>query len=400
MYPLKFHPFLKHYPYGGTRFVDVLEKDGVPRHVDVAESWEIADHGPEQSTVANGPLAGRTLGSLLEELGAGLVGEEVHARYGSYFPLLIKFLDCDKRLPAHLHPSDEDAARIGLSDRGKTEAWYIVRADPGAMAFSGAKLGLAPHLFEEAIRHRDPYDGVMNHVQTTTGDTYFVPAGRPHALDAGNLAFEVQQNSDAGFGWEWAGFVEAGVVTAQEAAQHPALAVECALYETGIQEATTPLTIEEGPLRRTFCCACKYFVLENLRALEPIRFEDAAPRFNTLSVINGAATVRGGGQEVFARRGDSLLIPAGLAIEIVPQSGTNAGQVEMLRCYVPDLQRDVVQVLADRNFAPRAIAGLGSYGSGNDLLPLLGLPPDTFLLTEAEQSRAMRAASGSRDETS
>jgi len=210
----------------------------------------------------------------------------------------------------------------------------------------------------------------------------------------------VQQNSDSGFGWEWAGFVEAGVISASDAAQHPALAVQVASYETGTQEATTPLSIEEGPLKRTFCCACKYFVLEHLRALEAVRFTDAAARFNTLSVINGAATIRGGGEQVFVRRGDSLLIPAGLEIEILPQSGTNAGEVEMLRCYVPNLQRDVIQVLADRNFAPLAIAGLGSYGAGNDLLPLLGLPLSTFLLTKEEQAREIRAASGSRDETS
>jgi mannose-6-phosphate isomerase len=400
MYPLKFHPFLKQYPYGGRRFAEVFEKDGVPRGVDIAESWEISDHGAEQSTVANGPLAGRTLNSLVQEFGAQLVGEEMTARYGSYFPLLIKFLDCDKRLPAHLHPSDEDARRLGLPDPGKVEAWYIVRADPGASAHVGAKLGLAPHDFEAAIRNGDAYDGVMNHVMTTTGDTYFVPAGRPHGLGAGNLAFEVQQNSDSGFGWDWAGFVEAGVVPAEDAQKHKALAVEVALYETGVQESTMPVTIEEGPLKRTFCAACKYFVLENLRSLEPVRFVDAASRFNTLSVINGAATIRGGGEEVFVRRGDSLLIPAGVEIEILPQSGTNAGEVEILRCYVPDLQRDVVQVLADRDVAPRAIAGLGSYGVGNDLLPLLGLPSSTFLLTEEARERAIAAASDSRDETS
>jgi mannose-6-phosphate isomerase len=400
MYPLKFHPFFKHYPYGGRRFVEALEKDLAPRGVDVAESWEISDHGAEQSTVANGPLTGRTLRSLMQEFGARLVGEEVAARHGDYFPLLIKFLDCDKRLPAHLHPSDEQAARLGLPDPGKTEAWYIVRADAGAAAHSGARLGLTAADFQAAITAGDPYDGVMNHVQTATGDTYFVPSGRPHALDGGNLAFEVQQNSDSGFGWEWAGFVEAGVISPEDAAEHPALAIECANYETGTQESTLPVSVQEGPLQRTFCAACRYFVLENLRALEPVSFSDAAPRFNTFSLINGAATIRGGGQEVFARRGDSLLIPAGVAVDILPQAGTNAGEVEILRCYVPDLQRDVVQVLAAHGFTPLEIAGLGSYGSGNDLLPLLNLPPTTFLLTEADQARAIAAADDSRDETS
>src|SRR5438045_828262 len=98
LYPLKFKPFLKFYPYGGRRFVEVLHKEGVPEGRDVAETWEIADHGEEQSVVVNGPLVGRTLRSLMEEFGADLVGDEIWARYGDYFPLLLKFLDCDKRL--------------------------------------------------------------------------------------------------------------------------------------------------------------------------------------------------------------------------------------------------------------------------------------------------------------
>jgi mannose-6-phosphate isomerase len=400
MYPLKFKPFLKFYPYGGRRLAQVLDKEGVPRDRDVAESWEVADHGQEQSIVSNGPLAGRTLRSLMQEFGAGLVGQEVFDRYGDYFPLLLKFLDCDKRLPAHLHPSDEQARAAGLNDTGKAKAWYIVRADAGAAVYSGAKLGLTPSEFEAAIESGDAYDGVMNRVQTATGDTYFVPTGRPHGLDGGNLAFEIQQNSDAGFGWDWAGFVEAGFIAPEDAARHKRLAVECALYETGQQEATAPVEFQDGPLKRAFCAACPYFVLENWRAVEPIAFSDAAARFNTLTVINGAATFRGGGQKVFARRGESLLIPAGIELEIVPQQGTNANEVEMLRCYVPDLRRDVVQVLAARGADPESISALGSYGTGNALAPLLGLPSDIFTLTREAQAQAIESAHDSRDETS
>jgi mannose-6-phosphate isomerase len=202
LYPLKFQPYLKYYPYGGRRFAEVLHKEGVPPDRDVAESWEIADHGQEQSVVSNGPLAGQTLRELMERFQAELVGEEVYSRYGDYFPLLLKFLDCDKRLPAHMHPNDEQAKRIGLKDPGKTEAWYIVRADPGAFAYCGALPGLTPEKFRSAIQRCDTYDGVMKKTPTTSGETYFVPAGRLHGLDAGSLAFEIQQNSDAGFGWD------------------------------------------------------------------------------------------------------------------------------------------------------------------------------------------------------
>lgn len=399
LYPLRFKPFLKFYPYGGRRFAEILEID-VPRDRDVAETWEIADHGPEQSIVVNGPLAGKSLRQLMEEFGAQLVGEEIWARYGDYFPLLIKFLDCDKRLPAHMHPDDETARALGMKDPGKTEAWYIVRADPGAFAYVGAKPGLTGASFAAAIASGDTYDGVMKKIPTRTGDTYFVPAGRLHGLDEGNLAFEVQQNSDAGFGWDWAGFVEAGVVPAQDAARHKHQAVEYASYEDGRQEQTKEITLIEDDDERTFCCACRYFVLERLKVRGKTKFFDPQARFNTFTVINGAANFKGGEQIAFAKRGESLLVPARAEVEIVPNSLTNAGEVEILRCYVPDLLRDVVEPLRQAGIDDEAIAWLGSYGKGNDLLPLLEMPQDSFTLTPELRHQAAEEHKDSRDETS
>ncbi len=400
LYPLKFKPYLKFYPYGGRRFVEVLHKEGVPAGRDVAETWEIADHGDEQSVVSNGPLAGRTLRSLMEEFGAELVGDEIQARYGDYFPLLIKFLDCDKRLPAHMHPNDAHAERLGLSDKGKTEAWYIVKSDAGANAYIGMRPGLTAEQFADAIENGDTYDGVMNKVATTSGETYFVPSGRLHGLGEGNLAFEVQQNSDAGFAWDWAGFVESGVISGEKAAKHPQLAIECAYYEDGAQEQTQHVTIQEGALTKTFCCASRYFVLEKLSATEKFIFRDDAPRFNTLTLIGGAAIFRANGEEVFARRGESLLIPAEIAVEIEPNHLAGGGELEMLRCYVPDLEMDVIEPLRAHDKSDEEIAWLGSYGQGNDLLRLLGLPPNTFLVTEEQRAAAIERGRDSRDETS
>jgi mannose-6-phosphate isomerase len=400
LYPLKFRPYLKFYPYGGHRFVEVLEMEHVPRDREVAETWEISDHGEEQSVVVNGVLSGKTLRELMQHFGAELVGTEVYEKYGDYFPLLLKFLDCDKRLPAHMHPNDYHAARLGLKDKGKTEAWYIVKADPGAEAYVGTLPDLTPEKFADAIARGDTYAGVMNKVETRTGETYFVPPGRLHALDEGNLAFEIQQNSDAGFGWDWAGFVEAGVISKEDARTHPELAIECAYYEDGPRETTKYVTIEEGGAECTFCCACQYFVLERWKARAPLSFSDSASRFNTFTLIGGAATIAGGGHEVFARRGESLLIPAGLEVEVRPQPGTNMGEVELLRCYVPDLQRDVIEVLRARGIADEEIAWLGSYGQGNDLLPLLGLPQEYFNVTREQREKAVESGKVSRDETS
>lgn len=380
--------------------MEALEKNGVPQDRDVAESWEIADHGAEQSIVQNGPLAGRTLRSLMEEFRAELVGDEIYARHGDYFPLLLKFLDADKRLPAHLHPSDQTAEQLGLTKRGKTEAWYIIRADAGATAYMGTLPDFTPEKFTAALENGDAYDDVMNKIDTRNGETYFVPAGRVHALDGGNLAFGVMQNSDSIIAWDWREFADDGSVSAAEADQHRQWAVEQALYENGEQQTTKHITIQEGSTERTFCCACKFFVLEHLVISEKWTFSDEAPRFNTLTLISGAATLRGSGEEVFARRGESLLIPAGVETEITPNSLAGGGAVEILRCYVPDLEMDVVEFLRDRGIEDQDIAWLGSYGAGNDLLPILGLPQDTFLVSPQERAAAIERGKLSRDETS
>jgi mannose-6-phosphate isomerase len=399
MYPLKFKPYLKFYPYGGRRLVEVLEKDDVPRDRDVAETWEISDHGEEQSTVVNGPHVGKTLHDLMQEFKGSLVGAEVYSQHGDYFPLLLKFLDCDKRLPAHMHPNDAHAARLGLSDKGKAEAWYIVRSDPGAAAYCGALPGLTAEKFREAIQSGNTYDGVMKKTPTTTGETYYVPSGRLHGLDEGNLAFEIQQNSDSGFGWDWAGFVEAGVIHAEDAQRHKDLAIECAYYEDGPQEQTRYVTLQEGEAERTFCAACHYFVLERWRTSTPITFNDEADRFNAFTLTSGAAMFEGGGESVHARRGESLLIPAGVSTRIVPDELAGGGQVEILRCYVPNLQRDIVNALRERGISDEDIAWLGSYGQGNDLLPILGMPQNIFNVTPQQREAAIERGKQSRDET-
>jgi mannose-6-phosphate isomerase len=371
LYPLKFKPFLKFYPYGGRRLVNLLHKENVPADRDVAESWEIADHGEEQSIVVNGPLQGKTLRQLMEEYQSELVGKEIYDRYGDYFPLLLKFLDCDKRLPAHLHPSDADAKKMGLNDTGKAEAWYIFKADPGAGAYCGSLPGLTPEKFSDAIARGDNFDGVMHYVSTQTGHTYLVPPGRLHSIDAGNLAIEIQQNSDAGFGWDWQGFVEAGVIDPVDAENHKKWAPQTALYEDGAQQHTRTITLSQGNVTRTFCAVCRYFALEKLAITEPYEFLDNAARFNTFTITDGEAEISGNGESTFAKLGESLLIPAGVKTSIKPENGQS---VELLRCYVPDIEKDVVDPLRLAGYSDVEIAWLGSYGKHNDLRQFLELP--------------------------
>ena len=128
MQPLTFSPILKRIRWGGRRLGTLLGKPLGPE-TDYAESWEIVDHGDDQSTVAAGPFAGWTLKKLVKERGTELFGRHAGRRQ---FPLLVKFLDANDRLSLQVHPNDVQAKQFDPSENGKTEAWVIVHADPGS----------------------------------------------------------------------------------------------------------------------------------------------------------------------------------------------------------------------------------------------------------------------------
>ena len=138
MYPLRFQPAFRRYIWGGRRLADVLSKSiGDDK---AAESWEIVDHGDDQSIVQFGSLAGRSLHDLVIAHGEDLVGETVWQRINNdklpaalrtRFPLLLKFLDANRDLSVQVHPDDHMGATLSPPDLGKTEAWYVLHADPG-----------------------------------------------------------------------------------------------------------------------------------------------------------------------------------------------------------------------------------------------------------------------------
>src|SRR6476620_8152419 len=137
LYPLTFQPVLKRYLWGGQRLGTILHKPIGPES-DYAESWEIADHQHGQSIVACGPLAGITLHELVTSRGRELLGR--HAPQPR-FPLIFKFLDCQRDLPVQVHPNDAAAARLNPPDLGKTEAWVILDAQPGSRIYAGLRKG-------------------------------------------------------------------------------------------------------------------------------------------------------------------------------------------------------------------------------------------------------------------
>ncbi|MDB6021426.1 MAG: Mannose-6-phosphate isomerase [Pedosphaera sp.] len=190
LYPFTFHPIFKERVWGG-RSLERLYQKALPPEIPIGESWEISDRPGDASVIANGPLAGKDLRWLMENHAAELLGagQEKVTR----FPLLVKILDAQDKLSLQVHPPAARAAELG--GKPKTEMWYIAEATPDADLFVGLKRGVTRAEFE-----RKTQDGTVaecfHRVPVQKGDAMFLPSGRVHALGAGNVIFEIQQNSD------------------------------------------------------------------------------------------------------------------------------------------------------------------------------------------------------------
>src|SRR6059058_5596081 len=189
MTPLTFEPIFMERMWGGRRLEAEFGKK-LPPQRPIGESWEIVDRPEAQSIVRNGLLRGKTLHELWTQYRDEIFGE---APDSSRFPLLLKLLDAHDKLSLQVHPPEKIADRLG--GESKTEFWYIAGADPGAELYLGFRESITLDQFEKALRDGTAAD-YIHKIQVKTGDAVFLPSGRLHALGAGNLLIEVQQNSD------------------------------------------------------------------------------------------------------------------------------------------------------------------------------------------------------------
>lgn len=179
-------------PYKGIA-ADMLPGD-VTLDTPVGESWEVSAVESSPCTVANGPLAGRDLISVVNECGAALLGNAVSEQYGGKLPLLVKFIDASKDLSIQVHPDDELAMRRH-GKFGKTEMWYIIDAEPGACLYAGFKERITPYEYKKRVEDGTICEVLARH-EVHAGDVFYIPAGRVHAICGGIMLAEVQQSSD------------------------------------------------------------------------------------------------------------------------------------------------------------------------------------------------------------
>lgn len=187
-----FNPILKSVIWGGEKIAPF--KGITSDRTDIGESWEISGVAGSESVVADGPDKGLTLTQLIDKYKSSLLGERNYKKYGDTFPLLIKFIDARQDLSVQVHPTDELAQARG-SKFGKTEMWYVLGAEKGAVLANGFNRPVDPAEYEGLVETGKIMD-VLNFNPIKPGDTFFIPAGRVHAIGKGAFVAEIQETSD------------------------------------------------------------------------------------------------------------------------------------------------------------------------------------------------------------
>jgi mannose-6-phosphate isomerase len=192
LYPLKFTPILLDKMWGGSKLKNILDK--ATNSDKAGESWEISGVEGNVSVVSNGNLEGNDLNDLMEVYMGDLVGERVFEKFGTQFPLLIKYIDANDVLSIQVHPDDELAFKRHNSF-GKTEMWYVMQAEKGSELIVGFNQKLDKETYLNNLNNKTLTD-ILNKEPVKEGDVFFLPAGRVHAIGAGILLAEIQQTSD------------------------------------------------------------------------------------------------------------------------------------------------------------------------------------------------------------
>ena len=193
LYPLKFIPILKETIWGGDSLAIRYHKKADPV-VNIGESWELSAISDNLSVVSNGFLAGNNIEELIEVYMGDITGDALFDKFGNEFPLLIKLIEARKDLSIQVHPGN-DLAKKRHKAYGKTEMWYILESWNDSKIYTGFTEPVNRETYLKALKSGG-LAGLMNIENSTPGDVFFTPAGRIHAIGAGNLLVEIQQTSD------------------------------------------------------------------------------------------------------------------------------------------------------------------------------------------------------------
>ncbi len=360
LYPYCLTGVVKAKIWGGRDLERLLNKP-LPNQELIGESWEAW----EGCAIGNGRYEGQTLNSLIERDPAAILGR---AAADHRFPLLFKFIDAQDDLSVQVHPDDAQAVELEHQPFGKTEAWYILHAEPGARLILGFNQDVTPQQVTANIGDKT-LTKLLASVPVQPGDVLFVPAGTVHAIGKGIVLAEIQENSDITYRlYDWGR-------DSKERPLHITQSLRVLDFERMTGQKIPAVVLTRAQFDQYYLVACRYFVLELLDLHNPRPEFHLNDRFHIISVIAGGVRVAYGRefkQDEIATTGQTVLVPAGLETYGLFPMGADA---KVLRMYVPDLRRDVVEPLQAAGYDTVTIARLGGpVPRHNDLLPLFSAP--------------------------
>lgn len=308
--PIKLKPAIKDYIWGGRKLIDEFGKETTLERA--AESWELSTHPDGPSVVASGAYSGKTLSEYIEENEIDVIGE--NAKAFDFFPILIKLIDAKENLSIQVHPNDEYAL-FHEGEYGKTEMWYIVDCSDDAYLYYGLNRAVTKEEFLEHIQAGTILE-ILNKVPVHKGDVFFIPAGTIHAVCAGILICEIQQNSN----------------TTYRVYDYNRLGADGKPRPLHIKKAAdvaclAPPTKYTRPDENTLA-SCEYFTVKHLACINKLFLDTNEKCFQSLIVLDGQGTLSFGEVNMELNKGDSIFIPA--------QKGrcTLEGRFEFILSYV------------------------------------------------------------------
>ncbi|SFF10332.1 mannose-6-phosphate isomerase [Paenibacillus algorifonticola] len=301
-YPLQFQPEMKERIWGGR----ALEQFGLTLpEGSIGEGWMIGDHPNGTTKVINGELAGKGLDEIREAYGREWFGTKGFSEKNGRFPLLIKLLDCNDDLSIQVHPTDTYEG-LPEGELGKTEMWYILDAKPGATIIYGLKDGVDRAAMEAAIAEGRIMD-TLQEVPVQAGDAFYIPAGTVHALCAGVVVAEIQQNSD----------------TTYRLYDYDRLGLDGELRDLHIEDSLNVIAYDgAGASRMTTegvadgqwltIASSPYFIVEKGIIRSTAAYETPATSFVILIVAEGSGKLKWADGELALAAGQAYLLPASL----------------------------------------------------------------------------------------
>ncbi len=297
---LKLAPCLKEIIWGGTKLITKYKMETDLKNV--AEAWVLSAHKGNESTVSNGEYTGFTLSEAIDRMGKECLG--INGEKFTYFPILIKLIDAKDRLSVQVHPDDEFALK-NEGEYGKTEMWYIVDCDEGAELYFGFKEKISKKEFEERIKNNTLTE-VLNNVPVKKGDVFFIPSGTVHAIGAGILIAEIQQNSNTTYR-----IYDYGRVGADNKPRE--LHIEKALKTAVLDKPHPQKTYTGGTLAES-----DYFKVKKFEVKERLKLSVDEKSFSSILVLEGKLSADG----VEFSAGECGFIPANSGEIIISGNGT------------------------------------------------------------------------------